>query len=225
MKTFNAVEYRTKRRSLSSVSAIGLAAASVLAMSQSVHAHEVTPPVVPVEIQVPAGNIAFLKGKAVGTQNYACSPSGTGFAWILFTPEATLFNRADKQIITHFFGPNPAANDVNTDPRVVSKGAIRAAWQARDTSTVWAKVFPLSRPVVVRQDSIPWLLLETVGVQEGPTGGDTLTPTTFIQRVNTFGGLAPSTGCSQSADVGKKAFVPYTADYFFFAKPDVADSY
>jgi hypothetical protein len=225
MKTFNASENRTKRRALSGASATAAAVALTLSMSQSAHAHKVTPPDVPVDIQVPAGNIAFLKGQAVGTQNYACSPSGAGFAWILFTPEATLFNRADKQIITHFFGPNPHPDDVNTDPRVVAKGAIRAAWQARDTSTVWAKVSPLSRPVVVRPDSVPWLLLETVGVQEGPTGGDTLTPTTFIQRVNTVGGLAPSTGCSQSTDVGKKAFVPYTADYFFFANPDAVDSY
>jgi len=202
-----------------------IAAALAISASQSAYAHEVTPPDVPVDIQVPAGNIAFLKGAAVGTQNYACSPSGTGFAWILFTPEATLFNGADKQIITHFFGPNGADADVNTDPRVVSKRAIRAAWQARDTSTVWARVSPLSRPVVVRPDSIPWLLLEAVGVQEGPTGGDTLVPTTFIQRVNTVGGLAPATGCSMSADVGKKAFIPYTADYFFYSKPDAADSY
>lgn len=225
MKHFNASENRTKGRTLASAATIALAVASILSMSQSAHAHKVTPPDVPVEIQVPEGNVVFLKGQAVGTQNYACSPSGASFAWVLFTPEATLFNRADKQIITHFFGPNPDQNDVNTDPRVVSKGAIRAAWQARDTSTVWAKVSPLSRPVVVRPDSVPWLLLEAVGVQEGPTGGDTLVPTTFIQRVNTVGGLAPPTGCANAADVGKKAFVPYTADYFFFAKPDAVDSY
>lgn len=225
MKNFNASENRTQRGILSGASAIALAVALTLSMSHPTHADTVTPPDVPVEIQVPAGNIAFLKSRAVGTQNYACSPSGAGFAWILFTPEATLFNRADKQIITHFFSPNPDPNDVNTDPRVVAKGTIRAAWQARDTSTVWARVSPLSRPVVVRPDSIPWLLLEKVGVQEGPTGGDTLTPTTFIQRVNTFGGLAPSTGCSQSADVGKKAFVHYTADYIFFASADSVESY
>ena len=38
----------------------------------------------------------------------------------------------------------------------------------------------------------------------------------LIQRVNTHGGLAPSTGCDQLPDVGSKAFVPYTADYFFY---------
>jgi len=34
--------------------------------------------------------------------------------------------------------------------------------------------------------------------------------------LNTSEGIAPSTACTQSADVGKKALVPYTADYFFY---------
>jgi hypothetical protein len=57
-----------------------------------------------------------------------------------------------------------------------------------------------------------------VGDEEGPTEGDKLTKTTFIQRLNTSGGLAPSTGCSSAADVGNRAFVPYSADYFFYRK-------
>jgi len=32
--------------------------------------------------------------------------------------------------------------------------------------------------------------------------------------------IAPSTGCAQSIDVGSKALVPYTADYFFYKYPD-----
>jgi hypothetical protein len=57
-----------------------------------------------------------------------------------------------------------------------------------------------------------------VGAQDGTHGDrDTLTPTTFIQRLNTSGGVAPST-CNSSSDVGKEAFVPYKADYFFFKK-------
>jgi hypothetical protein len=55
-----------------------------------------------------------------------------------------------------------------------------------------------------------------VGAQDGSSGGDKLTATTFIQRLNTSGGLAPSMGCSSSTDVGNQAFVPYTADYFFY---------
>jgi hypothetical protein len=59
-------------------------------------------------------------------------------------------------------------------------------------------------------------LLEVVGAQDGPTGGDKLSDTTFLQRLNTAGGVAPSTGCTQSTDVGNKALVSYTADYFFY---------
>ena len=64
--------------------------------------------------------------------------------------------------------------------------------------------------------AIPWVKLVRVGSRVGPTGGTTLSDTTFVQRVNTRGGLAPSTGCDQLPDVGKRAFMPYTADYFFY---------
>jgi Protein of unknown function (DUF3455) len=61
---------------------------------------------------------------------------------------------------------------------------------------------------------------KVVGAQDGPTGGDTLTATTFTQRLNTSGGVAPSTGCASPRDVGNQAFVPYTADYFFYKDDD-----
>jgi hypothetical protein len=77
---------------------------------------------------------------------------------------------------------------------------------------------PSTDPAFVAPDAIPWLLLQVVGIQGGPTGGTALTATTFLQRVNTYGGVAPSTGCGSPSDVGAKAFVPYEADYFFFRK-------
>ena len=175
----------------------------------------ITPPPVPDKLQVSEDEEAFLVGHATGTQNYVCVPSGSGFTWSLFTPQATLFNDRLQQVTTHFFSPNPNPSD---------NRAVRAAWQhSRDTSTVWARVVPdgsSSDPDFVAPGAIPWLLLEVVGAQEGPTGGDTLTATTSIQRLNTSGGVAPSTDCSVSTDVGKRAFVPYTADYFFYSKPE-----
>ena len=70
------------------------------------------------------------------------------------------------------------------------------------------------------KDAIACLLVEVVGAQDGPSGGNTLSDTTFIQRLNTQGGVAPSQDCASSADVGKQAFVPYTADYFFYKAAD-----
>jgi hypothetical protein len=212
MKKCIALENRRTRRILPISSAAALAAALTVSMPPPAHA-DITPPPVPANLEVPAESVAFLQGHGVGTQNYVCLPSGSGFAWTLFTPEATLFIDHFQQLTTHFFGPNPA-----------EKGTIRAAWQhSRDTSTVWARMArngSSTDPAFVKPGAIPWLLLEKVGTQAGPSGGDTLTVTKFIQRLNTSGGVAPKTGCSQSTDVGRKAFVPYTADYFFYLLPD-----
>ncbi|MDD5034303.1 MAG: DUF3455 domain-containing protein [Methylococcaceae bacterium] len=203
MKNRNTRQNQTSRRILSIVCTAALAGS----LSLSARADHVTPPPVPASIQVPAGNKAFLKAHAFGTQDYVCLPSGTGFAWTFFGPQATLFNRHDQQVITHFLSPNPFESNT---PRVT--------WQhSRDTSTVWAKVTASSSdPAFVAPGAVPWLLVQAVGTQDGPTGGNTLTPTTFIQRLNTAGGSAPQTGCAESADVGKKVLVSYTADYFFY---------
>jgi len=183
----------------------------------------ITPPTLPPGMApVPAGNKLVLGTHAVGTQNYVCKPSGAGVAYVLFTPEATLFGEDGGQVITHNFSPNPF--EPNTDPKVVADGTIRATWQYRDTSRVWAKVHandPITGKkgaVTVDEKAIAWLLLDRVGSQNGPTGGDKLTGTTFVQRLNTTGGLAPKTGCASLTDVGNTAFVPYTADYFFYQK-------
>jgi hypothetical protein len=220
MKNCNASENQTMCRILLIACATALAVAFTVALPQPAHADRVTPPPVPANIQVPAGNKAFLVGHAVGTQNYICLPSGSGFAFTLFTPEATLFKDNTKQLITHYFSPN-----LNPIPPEEDVGTIRATWQhSRDTSTVWAKVninldgSPGSSidPDFVERGAVAWVLLKVVGAQNGPTGSDTLSDTTFIQRLNTHGGVASSQDCAASADVGKQAFVPYTADYFFY---------
>jgi len=234
MKNYNTLSNRTTRRLLPIACATALAMASMVSLSQPARADSViiTPPPVPANIQVPAGNTAFLVGHAIGTQNYICLPcSGlktcptSGVAYALFTPEATLSNDAGRQLITHFFSPNPFEPVPNTNTALVADGLIRATWQHRDTSTVWAKVNvnddgtigSSSDPAFVEQGAVAWLLLKAVGVEDGPTGGDTLTKTTFVQRLKTSGGVAPSTGCaSLTTDVGHQAFEDYTADYFFY---------
>ncbi|HKC80180.1 MAG TPA: DUF3455 domain-containing protein [Gemmatimonadaceae bacterium] len=185
------------------VTALGMA--FTFAVPQAARAQSVTPPPVPAGLEVPAPNQAFLVGHAVGTQNYICQPSGSlgQVAWTLFTPEATLFTDQQEQLITHFFSPNPVEGRI-----------VRATWEdSGDTSTVWARAIASA---TVDPSAIAWVLLQAAGTQVGPTGGDTLSHTTFVQRLNTKGGLAPATGCDRLPDVGRKAFVPYTADYFFY---------
>jgi hypothetical protein len=159
------------------------------------HAAKPPPPIVPTAIQVPAGHVPFLLGHATGTQNYTCQPSGTGYAWTLVAPDAKLVDDKGKQIMTHFAGPT---------------------WQAKDGSrVVGARVDGVPSPT----GAIPWLLLRATSTTEGPDGGDKLTATTYIQRVNTTGGVAPADGCNAGA-VGAAVNVSYTSDYYFYRAAD-----
>ena len=211
MKNCIASKTRTTGRILITGCAAALAAVFTVTLSQPARADDVTVPPVLSVIDVPAGNTPFLVGHGRGTQNYVCLPSASGFAFTLFTPQATLSDDKSEQVITHYFSPTLSP----IPPEV--RNTIRATWQHSDTSTVWAKVIgSYSNAGFVTRGDIPLLLLQVVGAQDGPAGGNTLSRTTFIQRLKTSGGAAPSTGCAESRDVGHEAFVPYEADYFFY---------
>ena len=169
-------------------------------------------PPLPSTIAVPEGFKMFFSGHALGTQNYMCLPTASGLAWKFIAPQATLFDSVNgelgQQLTTHFLSAN-----------VEEGGLLRPTWQhSLDSSRVWGRLAapPLIDANFVEAGAIPWLLLEKAGVDAGPTGGSFLTRTRYIQRLNTSGGAAPSTGCSQPAEIGTVAFVPYTADYFFY---------
>jgi hypothetical protein len=170
-------------------------------------ATNINPPEVPDTLQVPQGSKAFLIGHAVGTQNYVCLPEGAGAKWVLFGPQATVFDDEGEQIMTHFLSPNPAES-----------GAPRATWQhSNRTSAVWAvKIAESDDSRFVQPGAIKWFLLQAVGAQQGTSSHDRLTKTTVIHRVNTSGGVAPASECAATGDVGKTKFVPYTADYIFY---------
>src|SRR5262245_1271913 len=122
--------------------------AFTFALAQPAQAQTVVPPAVPPGLEVNAPDQAFLVGHAIGTQNYVCQPSGPlgRVDWVLFTPEATLFDDQRQQIITHFFSPNPDPND---------KDVVRATWQdSQDTSAVWARG---AGSATVDQSAITWV--------------------------------------------------------------------
>ena len=229
MKNDNARSNTAIGRALPTASALALALALTGTLAQSAYAGQIRLPRMPDNIAVDTDNTPFLVGHAVGTQNYSCLPAGVDaagnplFAWTLFTPEATLFNDDSREIITHYFGPNLSPNTLETSPKPpFADGPIRATWQhALDASTVWAKATATSTDAqFVKVGAVAWVKLVVVGSEDGPTGGDKLTATTFVQRLNTDGGSAPGTGCAAATDIGKQAFVPYTADYFFYTKAD-----
>ncbi len=233
MKYCNTPEHRIKRRILPIACATMLAPAFTVSAPHLAHAGQIiVPSNLPPSLVVDAPNHPFLLGKADGTQNYFCTTrvdaagnpildaqGNLTFAWKLFTPEATLFSDDPddpKQLITHFFSPNP--DERNTDP-FTDFHPIRATWQSsQDTSAVWAKTVVASDSVDVSPGAaVPWLKLTAVGRENGLDGGDLLAKTTFVQRVNTSGGVAPPADtCDSLNEVGRQAFRHYTADYIFY---------
>jgi hypothetical protein len=144
-------------------------------------------------LAVPAGNRPSFSYDAVGVQIYACTATPTSVGWMFQAPEATLYDKHGHIAGKHYIGPVWESNDGST-----VKGAKIAAFTADPTA-------------------IPELLLQA----SAHTGTGTMSPVTFIQRLDTVGGLAPATGCDAD-HVGAIARVDYTATYFFYVADELA---
>lgn len=134
-------------------------------------------------LQVPAGNRLFFRVFAEGVQIY----SWNGTSWVFVAPEADLFADAGGAglVGTHYAGPT---------------------WESLSGSKV---VGAVDQRCTVGAGDIQWLLLRAVS-SDGPGvfGG-----VTYIQRLNTSGGIAPATS---GTTVGQIARVPYTTEYYFY---------
>jgi hypothetical protein len=147
-------------------------------------------PDAPAILDVPEGNYVSFHTYADGVQIYICTETAPGvYTWVFKAPLATLYTNADfnGEVGTHYAGP---------------------FWESNSGSKVKAA---LLQKVTVDTTAIPWLLLGMV-TSEGP---GIFEGTTFIQRVNTVGGLAPLDG-AHAGNVGEEIGVPYTAEYYFY---------
>jgi hypothetical protein len=145
-------------------------------------------PEVPAALQVPSGNKVSFHVYAVGVQIYtaAVSPTDpTKFVWTFKAPEAVLFDSDGDVVGIHYAGPT---------------------WESDSGSKV---VGARLAGATVDATAIPWLLLKAK-TTEGP---GILERTTYIQRVNTAGGLTQATAPTQA---GQEARVPYAAEYYFY---------
>jgi len=138
-------------------------------------------------LQVAAGNEVAFHVYAIGVQIYQWN----GTAWVFVAPAAQLYADAGYkgQVGIHYAGPT---------------------WESNSRSKVVGRRLQGCTP---DRNSIPWLLLAAVTTN----GPGVLNDITFVQRVNTVGGIAPSTPGSA---VGQTAQVPYTAEYFFYGGPE-----
>ncbi len=143
------------------------------------------------------GSRLFLVAYAVGVQKYTCQADGT---WLFTDPQATLYatNGAAKPVGTHF----------------LNFATGRPVWQLKDGSSVEAA---RRQTASGGTGNIAWLLLQGV-VSTAGLDGERLVGTTWVQRLDTAGGIAPAGTCTPGARVA----VGYTADYLFWRTP--ADS-
>jgi hypothetical protein len=158
------------------------------------------PPKVAAELEVPAGHKLTYMAIAKGVQIYECAAdAGGAMAWKLHAPRADLVDDAGTKLATHFGGV-----DKNLPPGPY--------WESTDGSRVHG-----GKPVsVANAGSIPLLRLEAADT----SGTGVFSKVTFIQRLETTGGVAPAGGCVAGKTLaGKTVEVPYTAKYYFYSTP------
>ena len=147
--------------------------------------------VLPTTVQVPAGNKVALETVGLGEITYQCSAKkdmAGQFEWVFVGPDAKLLDRSGKQI-GKYYGPP-------------------ATWEAMDGSKLTAVQLAVAPNMA---GSIPLQL-----VKGNPAmGSGAMQGVTYIQRVNTQGGVAPATPCT-AANLSAKQIVKYQADYIFY---------
>ncbi len=138
-------------------------------------------------LEAPSGNKLAFRVFAVGVQIYRWN----GTSWAFVEPVATLFADSNHHVKVgvHYGGPT---------------------WEANNGGKVVATRLAACSP---DPTAIPWLLLQTTST-DGP---GILNSMTYIQRVKTKGGLAPT---APGSSIGAVAEVPYTTEYYFYRAED-----
>ncbi len=184
----------SERRSSTRLTAVAVAVAGgLMALAPAVASAAPAPaaPSVPAELAVPAGNHVSSRYDAVGFQVYECAATGT---WALRAPKARITTRGDVGV--HFGGidanlpAGPYWQSLRDGSRVHGGGAVSSA----------------------ATGTIP--LLRLTGLDSSGTG--VFAGVTYIHRLNTVGGVAPTTPCDPADKKVKNVY--YSATYYFYKK-------
>jgi hypothetical protein len=147
-------------------------------------------PSMPANLMPPAQDQLFLRLRATGSQIYACQQGMDGsWAFALKAPDARLYDDQCRVVGTHFAGPTWAITADSS--QVAGKKAAEAPAPGGG--------------------AVPWLLLSATS----SSASGMLAGVSYIQRVETAGGLAPASGCD-AGHAGVEVAVPYTATYLYY---------
>ncbi|MDY7538537.1 DUF3455 domain-containing protein [Undibacterium sp. RTI2.1] len=147
-------------------------------------------PDAPAAVAVPAGNKLVMMAVGAGDLTYECRVKAAmpgAYEWVFAGPTAVLSDQSGKAVGKYYAGPT---------------------WEANDGSKVTGKQLAVTPGAA---NAIPLQL-----VKANPSmGNGAMTDISYIQRLNTMGGIAPSDSCA-AANVGAKKLVKYQADYYFY---------
>ena len=134
------------------------------------------------------------------------APAGSELAYHVYATGAQIYHWTGTSWA--FDGPSAVLSADAGGRSTVGIHYAGPTWESVSGGTVVGTVRQRCTP---NPNAIPWLLLSAVS--DGP---GVFHRVTFIQRVNTVGGNAPS---SPGRVVGAEARVPYTTEYFFYRAP------
>lgn len=164
------------------------AVSALFASASAVHAQSELPE----SVQVPEGHEVTMETRGVGEITYECrdKAGATGETeWVFVGPKAVLNDRSGQRV-GDYFGPP-------------------ATWQSTDGSKITGTQVAVAP---AGEGNIPYQL-----VKANPAEGDgAMKGVSYIQRVATQGGVAPSSACT-AAEKGSQEVVNYEADYLFWA--------
>ena len=144
----------------------------------------------PEAVRVPAGQTMRMVATGVGEITYECREKAAAagqYEWAFVAPVATLYSGDKRSVGRYYAGPT---------------------WEAADGSKVTGKQVAVSPAA---PGSIPMQLVKA----DPAMGSGAMTGVTYIQRLNTKGGVAPSMACD-AVSKGKRQQVAYEADYVFY---------
>jgi hypothetical protein len=160
----------------------------LLAVAASLATNGVVAQSVPEAVRPPAGQRAAMTWTGTGELAYECrakADASGAHEWAFVGPDAKLTDSGGAVKGRYFAGPT---------------------WEASDGSRISGKQVAVA---AASAGNIPFQLVKAEG------GSGSLGSVTYIQRINTRGGVAPMDSCS-SANRGARMSVPYSADYVFY---------
>jgi hypothetical protein len=137
-------------------------------------------------IRVPDGHEPALQLAARGVQIFRCERIGNEYEWRFRQPEAELFDAQGQPVGRH--GAN-------------------FSFEHRDGSRLLGTV--VAHEKAAAAETLPWLLLSAKSFGSGALGG-----TSYVQRVNTRGGMPPA-ACG-AGQANRLLRVDFTADFVFY---------